>query len=206
VATGTYASRKAKIPRFPVSVDELGLGLDAEFLVLFSHLSFLLAQQIVAQLAKTAVSIVKQIIGTYSAALGAIFFLADLFDESESGSYTEAKVARNETEYASSNSIADLARGRAFEEIVLGVRAIRQGFQAGPRWRIPDYLNEQLRVLIEVKSVKNLTWTQQLDDYFSYMEGIGGKMTIVFDGSRIQTISSTIQQLANDGRILLEAY
>jgi hypothetical protein len=54
--------------------------------------------------------------------------------------------------------------------------------------------------------VKNLTWTQQLDDYFSYMEGIGGKMTIVFDGSRIQTISSTIQQLANDGRILLEAY
>jgi hypothetical protein len=27
VATGTYASRKAKIPRFPVSVDELGLSV-----------------------------------------------------------------------------------------------------------------------------------------------------------------------------------
>jgi len=169
------------------------LDLEPEFLIEFSQFSYLLALGLIADLAKISLSIVKEIIGSYSAAIGAMFFLADTFGGNEDGSDTDAAIAQDATEYNSANSIADIRRGLQFERRILGVRAVKTGIFINGNWRIPDNINNQLHVLKEVKSVRELSYTRQLRDYFAYCRRNNLRMKVIYDRSVIRNVSSTLR-------------
>jgi len=190
------------------AIDEL----EPEFLIIYSYFAYEMALRVIHDLAEIAVSIAKDIIGMYSGAAGAMFFLADSFwgeSESESEgivgnsmSSTHAKIAQNEDEFNSQNSVTDLLRGRQFENAVLGVKGLaKTAIRVGGRLRVPDFFN--LHVLEEVKSVTNLRYTKQLKDYFAFCQANGMQMVLHFDKSRLQHVSSEMMKMWQTGDILL---
>jgi RHS repeat-associated protein len=189
------------------------LDLEPIFLVLFSHYAFGMALHIIHNLAKIGLSIVKEIVGCLSGAAGAAFFLSDTLlggdDDDDFGNSAEVetptRLAEDEDEFNSDNSIVHLARwGRKFQRDVSKIHGLKTGkIKVGKnKWRYPDGLNHTLKTLDEVKSVRNLRYTKQLQDYFKFAKG-KYKMTIHLNKNKRPKIAKVLQKMEKKGDITI---
>lgn len=72
-------------------------------------------------------------------------------------------------------------RVNANAEKFIRIYLVKRGFRgASGKWRIPDEYIPHLRIT-EFKSVKNLRWTRQIDDYFRKAKREGITFEIVYD-------------------------
>jgi RHS repeat-associated protein len=194
------------------AIDEL----EPEFLLEFANYSFALANHIIGKLADIGLSIVKEVVGSISSGAALMFMLADgCFGTEEddgpqgsgaqNGLITTAHLAENEDEYNSDDPIVHLARyARKFEKEAIGVQALtKEGVKMGKGWRFPDFLDHQLGILEECKSVRYLSDSPQLRAYVKWCNQHNYQMIIRLNLRKRPKISSTIQNLWNRGEIAI---
>ncbi len=76
-----------------------------------------------------------------------------------------------------------------------------KSFTGSSKYRIPDYLNKANKVIGDVKNVKQLSYTKQLQDFMLYAEKYGH--TYVLKIRKTTQLSSTLKSLADAGKIVL---
>ena len=72
---------------------------------------------------------------------------------------------------------------------------------ASASYRIPDYLNHAEKVIGDVKNVKYLSYTKQLQDFMLYAEQ--NKYTYILMIRQNTQLSSTIKELVDKGKIVI---
>ena len=69
-------------------------------------------------------------------------------------------------------------------------------------YRIPDYLDYDQKILGEVKNVKSLSFTKQIEDYLLFAEKKG--LTFIIKTRPSRKLSNTLKKLVDAGRIVIE--
>ncbi|MBE6788053.1 MAG: hypothetical protein E7539_00110 [Ruminococcaceae bacterium] len=76
-----------------------------------------------------------------------------------------------------------------------------KSFTGSAKYRIPDYLNKANKVIGDVKNVKKLSYTKQLQDFMLYAEKYG--YTYIIKVRQSTQFSSTIKNLIDAGKIII---
>ena len=69
------------------------------------------------------------------------------------------------------------------------------------KYRIPDYLDKTNKIIGDVKNVKKLSYTRQLNDFMLYAEKYGYNYVLIVRKST--QLSSTLKKLIDAGKIFL---
>lgn len=78
----------------------------------------------------------------------------------------------------------------------------KASFNAETQKRIPDKLIEKSCYLEEVKNVRRLSYTKQLQDYVKFVEKHKFKMALRIRSNTI--LSEPLQQLVREGKIIIK--
>jgi hypothetical protein len=136
-----------------------------------------MALTLIHNLAEISLSMMKDVIASYSASVGALCFINDTFfadreASAEGQPKVHASIAKGVEEFNSDDSVADMIDGRAWEageKLLLWGKALAgKKILVGGRTLFPDNLDWGLGILTEFKSTQNLRFSKQLKDYMRF--------------------------------------